>query len=148
MDKFLKIAHLFGLALFLGSIPGHIMLGRLVEPAADAQGFALMMQAKYVSILALTLPGLVLTLLTGIPLMFRRGMTPNKLRWMAAKLALVTLIALNGAFVLTPLARDMATAAHGAVTAGGLPDSFADLARKEAASGAVNLAMILAVIGK
>lgn len=147
MEKILKIAHFFGLAVFLGSIPGHIVLGRLVDPTADLQGFALLTHAKYMSVLLLTLPGLLLMFLTGIALMLRRGMTPNKLRWMAAKLTLVALIALNGAFVLTPLARDIAAAAQAAVTTGSLASGFADLARKEAAFGAANLAMILAVIG-
>jgi len=147
MEKILKIAHFFGLAVFLGSIPGHIVLGRLVDPAADLQGFALLMYAKYMNVLALTLPGLALMLLTGVALMLRRGMTPNKLGWMAAKLTLVALIALNGALVLTPLARDIATSAQAAVATGSLPAGFADLARKEGLFGAANLAMILVVIG-
>jgi hypothetical protein len=143
----LKIAHLFGLAVFLGSLPVHILLGHLVDPAADLQGLALLMHVKSMNVLVLTLPGLVLTLLAGIAVMLRRGMTPNKLRWMAAKLALVALITLNGAFVLTPLARDIAVAAQGALTTGGLPAGFADLSRKEGTFGAANLAMIIAVIG-
>ena len=147
MNKILKITHFLGLAVFLGSIPGHIVLGRLVDPAADLKGFTLLMHAKYMTILALTLPGVALMLLTGIAMMLRRGTTPNKFRWMAVKLALVALIALNGAFVLTPLARDIAAAAQAAVTTGSLPAGFADLARKEGAFGAANLAMILAVIG-
>lgn len=146
MEKILKSAHLVGLALFLGSIPGHIVLGRLADPAADLQGFALLMQAKYVSVLALTLPGLALVLLSGSALMLRRGMTPDKLRWMAAKLALVALISLNGALVLTPLAREIAAAAQAAVAAASLPAGFADLTRRESAFGALNLAMVFAVI--
>lgn len=135
-----------GLALFLGSIPGHILLGRLADPA-DLEGFALLMHAKYLSVVALTLPGLFLTLLTGIALMLRRGMTPNKVRWMAAKLALVVLIVLNGALILRPVAAEMALSARGAVKAGNLPPGFAELERREGMFGAANLAMILAVIG-
>lgn len=147
MDKTLKIAHFFALAVFLGSIPGHIVLGRLADPAADPEGFALLMHAKYVSALALTLPGLALMLLTGVALMLRRGIAPHRLRWMAAKLVLVALVALNGALVLTPLARELAASAQDAVAIGGLPAGFAELARRESAFGAANLAMILAVIG-
>ena len=117
MERILKVAHLVALALFLGSIPGHIVLGRLADPAADAEGFALLMHA-----------------------------TPDKVRWMAAKLALVALITVNGAFILTPLARDISGSAKAAVAAGTLPAGFADLTRRESAFGAANLAMVLAVI--
>ncbi len=39
MDKVLKVAHFVALALFLGSIPGPILLGRLADPALDLPGF-------------------------------------------------------------------------------------------------------------
>lgn len=87
MNKFLKIWHLLGLAVFVGSI------------------------------------------------------------FVAAKLGLVTLIALNGALILTPLSRDMANAAQTSVTAGALPAGYSELKRSEDLFGAANLAMIFAVIG-
>jgi len=87
----------------VGSIFGHILLGSIGDPETDLAGFAVLMEAKYMNALVLTASGLILTIVTGIALMFRRGMTPNKLRWMALKLGLVGLIALNGIFVLTPL---------------------------------------------
>ncbi len=98
------------------------------------------------NVLLLTVPGLILMLLTGIALIWRRGMTPKRLRWMGVKLVLVALIALNGTFVLTPLSRDMATLAQEAVTTGHLPVAFYDLQRKEDVFGIANLAMILAVM--
>ncbi len=146
MDKTLKVAHFVGLALFLGSIPGHILLGRLADPA-DLPGFALLMHAKYVSVLALTLSALFLTLLSGIALMLRRGMTPNRIRRMAVKLVLVALIMLNGTLVLRPVAAEMAHSARAAAKTGILSPEFAALQRREGAFGAANLAMILAVIG-
>ncbi len=146
MNKFLKIIHLLGLAAFVGSIFGHILLGNLSDPEADLAGFAVLVQAKYMNVLLLTMSGLILMLLTGIALMWRRGMTPKKLRWMGVKLVLVTLIALNGTFVLTPLSRDMATLAQDAVTTGHLPTAFYDLQTKEDVFGIANLAMILGVI--
>jgi len=147
MNKVLKVGHFVGLAVFLGSIPGHIVLGQLGDPILDPAGFAVLMHAKYITVLVLTMPGLIIMLLTGIALMLRRGMTPDKFRWMAAKLLLVGLIALNGVFVLRPLGRDIATAAQGAVATGSLTAIIPELARKESAFGAINLAMILAVIG-
>lgn len=120
MDKSPKIAHLLGLAL--------------------------LMYAKHVSVLVLTLPGLGLALATGIVLMLRRGMTPNRLRWMAVKLALVAVITANAALVLAPAGRDMAAAAREGLAVGGLPARFAALEAREGAFGAANLLMTLAVI--
>lgn len=147
MDKTLKLAHLVGLALFLGSVAGHILLYVLAVRAADLQSFAVLMQAKYMSVRVLTLPALVFTLVTGVPLMVRQQLTPNKAKWMAAKLALVALITLNGIFVLLPVARDLAASAQTAAMTGSIPASFAELERRETLFGDVNLAMILAVIG-
>jgi uncharacterized membrane protein len=147
MSKFLKVGHFLGLAVFVGSIFGHILLGHLGDPSTDPAGFAALMQAKYMNVLVLTTSGLALLVLTGIPLMLRRGLTPKKARWMGTKLALVTLIALNGAFILTPLSRDMATAAQETVKAGALPPVYSQLKRREDLFGAGNLAMILGVIG-
>ncbi|MEA3292770.1 MAG: DUF2269 family protein [Pseudomonadota bacterium] len=146
MNKFLKAGHLIGLAAFVGSIFGHILLGNLGDREAGLAGFAVLMQAKYMNVLLLTTSGLVLLLLTGIPLMLRRGMSPAKVRWMGVKLALVALIALNGILVLTPLGQEMAAMARNAVSAGGLPAAFFELQSKEDTFGAANLAMILAVI--
>ena len=147
MNKFLKIVHLLGLAMFVGSIFGHILLGSLSDPGADLAGFAVLMKAKYMNVLLLTMSGLILMLLTGIALMWRRGITPKRARWMAAKLVLVALIILNGTFVLTPLSRDMATLAQDAVTTGTVPVAFYDLQRKEDVFGTANLVIILAVMG-
>lgn len=147
MNKFLKAGHLIGLAAFVGSIFGHILLGNLGDPEADLAGFAALMQAKHMNVLLLTTSGLVLLLLTGIPLMLRRGMSPAKVRWMGVKLALVALIALNGTLVLTPLSQEMAAMARSAVSSGSLPVAFFALQSKEDVFGAANLAMILAVIG-
>ncbi len=93
--------------------------------------------------LVLTASGLILTIVTGIALMFRRGMTPNKLRWMALKLGLVGLIALNGIFVLTPLTQEMATIASNAVNSGTLPAVFSELKTSEDIFGVINMVMIL-----
>ncbi len=104
------------------------------------------MHAKYVCVTALTLPALLITLLTGVPLMVRQHLTPNKARWMAAKLVLVTLITLNGVLVLRPVARDLAVFAQTAATTGSRPPAFAELERRESLFGDANLAMILVTI--
>jgi len=127
----------------VGSIFGHILLGSIGDPETDLARFAVLMEAKYMNALVLTASGLILTIVTGIALMFRRGMTPNKLRWMALKLGLVGLIALNGIFVLTPLTQEMATIASNAVNSGTLPAVFSELKTSEDIFGVINMVMIL-----
>ncbi|HXX85673.1 MAG TPA: hypothetical protein VEN29_17055 [Casimicrobiaceae bacterium] len=78
--------------------------------------------------------------------MVRQQLTPNKARWIAAKLVLVTLITLNGVFVLPPVARDLAISAQTAATTGSRPPAFTELERRESLFGDANLAMILATI--
>lgn len=146
MNKFLKVCHLLGLAAFVGSIFGHILLGHLGNPETDLIGFAVLMQAKYMNVLILTTSGLAILLISGIPLMLRRGISPKQHRWMGVKLVLVTLIVLNGAAVLTPLSADMMTIAQSAVNAGVLPGHFSELKQNEDIFGAANLAMILIVM--
>jgi len=73
-------------------------------------------------------------------------LTPDRARWMAAKLVLVTLITLNGVLVLRPVARDLAFSAQTAATTGSPPPAFAELQRRESLFGDANLAMILATI--
>lgn len=147
MNKLLKIGHLIGLALFVGSVCGHILLGKIVDPDTDLAAFAALMQAKRVNVQVLTIPGLGLMLLTGFTLMVRRGVRPTRDLWLGAKLLLVTLITLNGLLILGPLSGDMATVAQNAVQAGVLPAGFAAMEQREALFGAVNMTMILAVIG-
>jgi uncharacterized membrane protein len=139
----LKTLHLFFIALLVGSIFGYILLDNIGDPETDLAGFAVLMEAKYMNALVLIAPGLILTIVTGIALMFRRGMTPNKLRWMALKLGFVGLIALNGIFVLTPLTQEMATIASNAVNSGTLPAVFSELKTRENIFGAINMVMIL-----
>ena len=147
MNKSLKILHFDGLALFDGSIPGHILLGEIAVPETGMEAFAALIRSKYLSVAALTLPGLGLMVATGIPLMIRRKMTPNRLRWMTIKLVLVSLISINGVFLLLPTAWEMSNVAANAMGSGSLDESFWNLKSRESIFGAINLILILIVIG-
>lgn len=145
MTKPLKILHLLGLALFLGSIPGHIVLGEIAGSGAGLAGFSSLLQAKHVMVLALTLPGLLLMLLTGAGLLLTsRGLW--RTRWMRVKLGLVVLVALNALLVLTPLGAQIAALAGEAAASGVVPPALAGLALRESLFGALNLVMILTIV--
>lgn len=145
MTKLVKTVHLIAMAVFVGSIPGHIVLGALGDPAEDLAAFAAYHAAKHALTLALTVSGLALVIVSGLVLAgLQRGLL--KRRWLQVKIVLVALITLNAAVFLVPLSGAMAALARDAVTQGTLAPAFAGLAAREAVSGAANLVMIVAVI--
>lgn len=145
MAKVTKIVHLIAMAVFVGSIPGHIVLGALGDPTANPAAFADYHAAKHALTQVLTVSGLTLTVLSGTMLaIMRRELL--KQRWLRIKIALVVLITLNAALFLVPLSGALAELAQTAVTQGTLPPEFDGLAAREGITGAVNLAMIVAVI--
>ena len=139
MISLLKIVHLLGLALFLGSIAGHIHLGQGVAPGDVAYAWA--QAAKYDSTTALTIPGLMLTVASGAALVVARRDVRRR-RWLWAKVALSVLVGLNGALILAPIGRRLAEAAAFSAS-GPVLDS---LSRLESLFGAANLLMTLIVI--
>ena len=142
MSHVLRIVHLIAVCVFVGSIPAHIVLGAAIDPAADPAAFAAFHQAKLLLTVSLTGAGIAAAVASGVLLalarrqLFRRG-------WLWAKIGLVTVVALNGGVVLTPLAAEMAALAAGP---GPLAAEFADLAAREAVAGSVNQVLLLAVV--
>jgi hypothetical protein len=140
----LKLLHLLALVLFLGSIPGHVLLGRLATGATAPGEAALLLGAKHLSALALTLPGLALTVASGALLLaIRRELLGRA--WMRMKLGLVALVAANGVLLLTPTGESLARLAE-AAAGGALPAEAGALAAREGMLGAANLAMVLAIL--
>ena len=66
MLKFVKALHLIGVVLFFGSILGHITVGFVPGAKDDPQTALIAREAISVATTYLTMPGLVLLLLTGI----------------------------------------------------------------------------------
>jgi len=144
MPNLIKTIHLIAVCVFVGSIPGHIVLGALGDPAENLVAFADYHAAKHALTLGLTVSGLMLAILSGIGLaaLHRDHLTR---RWLQFKIVLVGLITLNAALVLVPVSGAMAALARDAVAHGTLAPAFNDLAAREAMAGAANLAMIVAV---
>jgi hypothetical protein len=143
--KPVKALHLLGLALFLGSIPAHILLGRLASAEADLAHMALLLHAKHVSVLALTLPGLALIVVTGLGLVVTERSLVQA-RWLWAKLGLAAFVMLNGALILTPTSAEIAAVAAEAAATGVVPPTLAALQARESLFGALNLMMTLSII--
>lgn len=142
--KLMRGLHLIALCLFVGSIPSHIILGQLAQFAEDGDAFAVYHKAKFVLTSGLTVSGIALTLLTGL-LFASSKRHLFKARWFRAKLALVFLIVINGAVILTPLAEQMKDLAVIAAQTGVLSSDFHIAESREAIAGAINIALILIV---
>src|SRR5579863_1754047 len=101
MSRILKTCHLIGLTLFLGSILGHIVAG----VAGGAPGTPSFLYAREHIALAtqfLTLPGLALSVVSGIALAVVSRASPLRHPWLAAKIVLTLVILANSALFLAP----------------------------------------------
>lgn len=134
MRTILKLLHLLGFAAFLGSVFGHIFVGRF--PAAPGQ-LGLLMELKHASTGVLTLPALGLTVASGLALAWTGPGFATA--WVRAKLALALLVIANAALFLGPLGAEIARQAV-------LGQGIAELAQRESLLGAANLAMVLAIV--
>jgi hypothetical protein len=146
MVRLLKTCHLLGLTLFLGSILGHIV----ASAAAGAPGTASFLYAREHIALAtqfLTLPGLALSVLSGIALVVGSRLSPQRHRWLAAKIALTVAVMANSALFLAPAgARAFAGAlALSKGDAAAMTEIVAAL-RAEQYAGAVNILLILSIV--
>ena len=47
MQKIIRVLHILAVCVFVGSIPGHIVLGELAKSAQGNEAFAVYQQAKY-----------------------------------------------------------------------------------------------------
>ncbi len=148
MYKTAKALHLIGLAMFLGSILGHIGIGiGLVPGAGDAASTLLFgRQAITVATWWLTLPGLALLMVTGAVMTARGGLGVGRHRWLTAHQVLAVLIVLNAAIVLVP-GGDALHALAVEVAGGRQPVDVMDApAGRESLFGAANLLMTLAAL--
>lgn len=146
MVRLLKICHLLGLTLFLGSILGHIV----ASVAAGAPGGESFLYAREHIALAthfLTLPGLALSVLSGIALVALSRLSPLRHRWLAAKIGLTLVVMVNSMLFLIPAG---ARALAGAVAISrGDADAMAQIVaalRVEQYAGAANILLILLIV--
>lgn len=154
MRSALKYLHLLGLALFLGSIPGHIVLG-MIAPGGDIPDQGVMFARKVVEILtlAVTAPGLVLLSATGLGLWWqdraeRRWAGRRPKPWLAVHLTLGLLMLINGLGIITPAVMSLADQARVLVDTGVLDHAAWDRAKiTEDAAGMVNVALALTSMG-
>ncbi|WP_282608853.1 DUF2269 family protein [Pelagibius sp. Alg239-R121] len=146
MRKFVKALHLIGLAMFLGSVFGHIAISLNAGADQDPETLLFARQAIEVAIIYVTLPGLILLLVTGVVLTVSGRFGVFKIRWLTLHQVLGVLIILNAAFILYPAGGELAIAA-GQVVQGALSwEQFHAVAALERTFGPINVALTLMTV--
>ncbi len=143
MKKTAILLHHIGLIMFLGGILPSIVMNSVV--GASTNVVLIYHQRLFVSAItwALTIPGMWILILTGSLTVLAGKYRLVEHRWLIAKLALATLIFINGTFVLAPLVGQVTNIAEQSVSQGHLLPTYMLLKTKEDMYGIVNFLMLL-----
>jgi hypothetical protein len=146
MPRLLKLLHILGLVLFLGSIPTHIILGQ-ITPGGAIPDMGIVFSRKIMLIITLvaTVPGLVLLTVTGW--LRRRAVSAPRPSWLRLHLAIGLIILAVGTLVITPQVLELMAQAEVLAT-----DSFDPAAWKRAkliedVAGTLNVVLALLAMG-
>lgn len=146
MPRLLKLLHILGLALFLGSIPTHIVLGQITPGGAiPAMGIVFSRKIMLIITLAATVPGLVLLTVTGW--LRRRALPTPRPSWLRLHLAIGLTALAVGTLVITPQILELMAQAEALAT-----DSFDPTVWKQAkliedVAGTLNVGLALLAMG-
>jgi hypothetical protein len=146
MYKVAKALHFVGLAMFLGSILGHISIGFVPGARDQAQAMLFGRQAIEIATWSLTVPGLALLVVTGLFMTFRGGLGFGRRRWLTVHQIIGALILLNVAFILVPVGGELLHLAAEIIQDSGTMEAFNALKGREGMFGAVNLVLALVTI--
>ena len=136
MYRIAKILHLLGLTLFLGSIFAHIVAGHLGgEPGSIHFAFA---RAEIsAATRALTMPGLLLALVSGLWMAYLARLSPSRQPWLAFHAGLALVVLTIAATLLVPAGKTL--------LAGGGLDELGEALKLERVAGAANVVLTLAL---
>lgn len=143
MKKTTKLLHLIGLVMFLGGILPSIVMNSVVETGTDA--VLIYHQRLFVSAItwALTIPGMWILIVVGSLSALAGKYRLVEHRWLIAKLALGTLILINGTFILAPLVSQVTSIAEQSAARGQLLPTYMPLKAKEDMYGIANFLMLV-----
>lgn len=146
MYRALKVLHLLGLALFLGSVLAHVSVNAIPNIASDPTTLLIGRQAIEAATRFVTLPGLVLAIVSGVGLTLvgRHGF--GRRRWLTLHQAIGLLILLNALLFLAPIGREAEAAARALVAGSGAIDAVLAIAGRERVFGPINVVLTLATI--
>jgi len=141
MYKVAKALHFLGLAMFLGSILGHISIGFVPGAKDQAQVMLFGRQAIEIATWSFTIPGLALLGVTGLFMTLRGGLGFGRRRWLTMHQIIGALILLNAV-----VGGDLVDLASKIIQGSGSIEAFVTLAGQERTFGAANLVLALATI--
>lgn len=144
--KIAKSLHLLGLAMFLGSILGHITVGFVPGAKDQVQAMLFGRQAIEIATWSLTVPGLALLVVTGLFMTLRGELGFGYRRWLTVHQIIGALILLNAAIVLVPVGIDLLDVASKIMEGRASLDDFAAFSRWETTFGAANLVLSLMTV--
>jgi hypothetical protein len=143
MYKTAKVLHFVGLAMFLGSILGHITIGFVPGAKDQTQAMLFGRQAIEIATWSLTVPGLALLALTGLFMTVYGRLGFGRRRWLTVHQIIGAVILLNAAFVLVPVGGDLLDVVSEIDRGNQSMDVFNALKTREAIFGAVNVLLAL-----
>ncbi|OGI48689.1 MAG: hypothetical protein A2151_07320 [Candidatus Muproteobacteria bacterium RBG_16_65_34] len=143
MKKTAKLLHVIGLIMFFGGILPSIVMNSVVGASTDA--VLIYHQRLFVSAFtwALTIPGMWILIVAGSLTALARKYRLIEHRWLIAKLALATLILINGTFILAPLVSQVTDIAEQSAARGQLLPIYMPLKAKEDMYGIANFLMLV-----
>jgi hypothetical protein len=143
MYKIAKALHFVGLAMFLGSILGHITIGFVPGAKDQAQAILFGRQAIEIATWSLTVPGLALLVVTGLAMTVGGRLGFGRRPWLTLHQVIGALILLNAALILVPVGGDLLDVASKIIQGHGSMEGFTALAGRERMFGAANLLLAL-----
>jgi hypothetical protein len=146
MYKIAKALHLLGLAMFLGSILGHISVGFVPGAKDKAEAMLFGRQAIEIATWSLTVPGLALLVVTGLVMTIRGGLGFGRWRWLTVHQTIAVLILLNATLILVAIGGDLLDSASEIVRGSGSMEAFRALTGRERMFGPINLVLALVTI--
>lgn len=143
MKNAMKILHLLGFVMFLGGILGTIIMNVVVGDSTDPSFINHQRQFVSAMTMSLTVPGMWLTILSGLLMAWLRKYNLLRLRWLTIKVALALIILINGAFILAPFVSKVTALAAQSASQGILAANYLTLKASEDMFGAINFLLIL-----
>jgi hypothetical protein len=142
-----KVLHLLGLALFLGSIFGHIVSSALGGEVGGTLAFQMARAHIAFATSVLTMPGLYLSLLSGVAMVLAGRLSPLRERWLFLHGGLAIAILLLALCIIQPAVAQVLLGAQELVRGAGSLQAVTSAKHIEDAVGGANVVLALVAIG-
>lgn len=153
MIQVLRLFHLLGLILFLGSIIGFIGISEMANRSGDLKIISFARENIHFMTYVITVPGMWILIITGFALGIGSSLMKTRpvlkcsysalIKW---KIGIAIMILLNGTFIIAPLTKRLSTMAESSGIKGITNPEFATHLLKEDIFGTINVIGIIGAI--